>query len=230
MASARLTDIMPDGGLLLQKTQVMSSMSADQKARNAFKFTGIIVGFGTKNIEKNRLNIDQAVAQLLERGCKQDSIAFYNGRPDGRGGFLPYLIELRATSTWSSKMPWPVFAEFIYRLAKGKMEWEKTPQYPFDVAEHSATARQIEVLMERLPDFWHQCQAYMGSPHMMALHARENLAEIQRGAIARGANWDVSNSTGNAMESTAPVDALDGYLSDYLNNELSWGVEAMTLD
>lgn len=226
MASARLADILPRNGLVIQKTQFMSSLAADQKARNAFKSSGVIAGPGKKHVDQNRLHVDNAVAELLERGCREELLVFYNGHPDGKCGFLPFLSELRAMSTWSSAMPWHVFAEFVYRIVRAKVEWMRSPQFPFSAAEHSATARQVDALMEKLPDFWERCQAYIGSPYMIALHARENLAEIERAVIDRVPHGGVSSSVEDGTEAAGPVYFLD----ECWDQVISRGVEAMKID
>lgn len=227
MASARLTDILPRDGLAIPDTQLMSSLSVEQKARNAFRASGVIAGPGRQHVAANRRNVDAAVAALLARGRGADFVALYAGAPaDGHGGFLGFLHALRAASAWSAAMPWHVFAEFVYRLVRARTEWARRPRAPLDAAQHSATARQVGALLGALPDFWAQCQTYVGSPFMMALHARANLAEIERAATARATRRGVSDGAGDGMASAGPAGSFD----DCLDREISRGFEAMKMD
>ncbi|KAI0137625.1 hypothetical protein F4776DRAFT_671026 [Hypoxylon sp. NC0597] len=98
-----------------------------------------------------RAAIDQALAETFTLAV--DPRIFKHLRAEG-GGLFDFLGALRKAVPWAGRVGEATFIKLCQCLVDARLAWKASPRFPFEINQHCATARSIDVLLEAAGGDW----------------------------------------------------------------------------
>ncbi|KAI0839196.1 hypothetical protein F5Y06DRAFT_295814 [Hypoxylon sp. FL0890] len=228
----QLKGFLPTKGMILPVSgPVLGGKRRDTAIMKAFEVAKFAeVGKGPTNTAKSA--VDQALAEVFTLATDPQII---NHLTAEGGGLFDFLGKLRKAVPWLERTGESTFIKLCQCLVDARLAWKKSPRPPFDINEHSATARSIDVLLDAAGGHW--------SPAMFEIYEivggfdedededEEEKAEEEgkaSGAIQAGKSSSSAGPSGSAdMEMTDLAAALE---EDLQEEEIARGMEMMEID
>ncbi|KAI1505735.1 hypothetical protein F5X99DRAFT_428841 [Biscogniauxia marginata] len=210
-----LTNILPKAGLIYQsKWNVTQHSRHDEYIRKALQRVYLVNDSG-KSMDKHesRSIIDNVLASNIMLATDQDMIDLLIDL-EGDLGFLNFCDALLDRIDWAKKLNERAFYDFIFQLIEARKEWKKSPRPPFNLEEHSATARAIDGFLEAAGRRWDSACA-----EFEIFCACDGLGEDESDSYEDGDNTTMCG-TGEDEEGTDKFKVDMRSLGDVLDDEM----------
>ncbi|KAI1138152.1 hypothetical protein F5Y05DRAFT_413466 [Hypoxylon sp. FL0543] len=225
----QLKEFLPNAGMVLPSSTIVLGMQRrDTGIMKAFEVANFAEA-GTGPTKAAKAAVDQALAQTFILATSPQMMKELCGEG---GGVLHFLGVLRTAVPWAERVGESTFIKFCQCLVDARLAWKKNPRPPFNIIEHSATARAIDDLLEAAGPKW--CHADFEIYALVGgFEEDEENDKEEEGGEASGAN-----QAGESSSSAGPSDSTDIEMTDLAEaleedsqeEELRRGMEEMDLD
>ncbi|KAI4593851.1 hypothetical protein KJ359_008892 [Pestalotiopsis sp. 9143b] len=191
-----LIDYLPKAGLIFaDRHHVLGNDRRDAAISRAFRSAGIIAqGSRTKDdFRRGKSNVEAFLVDLYFNAANEAYKPLIES-----GETLVFETILRENTWWAEgdRLGNSIFAEFFHALVDARSAWKNNPRPPFDLAEHSALAQEIDKFLAAQEN-WGLNRAQMAFYEIAGGFADE-------GGEAEGEDED-SSSFEDSDEDDAPV-------------------------
>ncbi|KAI1077140.1 hypothetical protein F5B20DRAFT_553329, partial [Whalleya microplaca] len=104
-----------------------------------------------------KLAVDQALAgSIALLTMKQDVVTLLKDSADNYEdwGLFKSFDEIKGRTPWFKDLSSTIFLNFFYQLIEARAAWHRNPRPPFDVNQHSLTAKAIDAFFQAAGDDW----------------------------------------------------------------------------
>ncbi|OTA68475.1 hypothetical protein K449DRAFT_450743 [Hypoxylon sp. EC38] len=147
----RLKEFLPRTGMVFPSANlVLGARRKDTGVMKAFEVANFaeVRGGPTKTA---KAAVDQALAETFTLAL--DPQIFKHLTTEGEGLF-DFLGALNKAVPWAGRVGESTFIKLCQCLVDARLAWKASPRPPFDINQHCATARSIDVLLEAAGGRW----------------------------------------------------------------------------
>ncbi|OTA87349.1 hypothetical protein M434DRAFT_15496 [Hypoxylon sp. CO27-5] len=147
----RLKEFLPRTGMVFPSANlVLGVRRKDTRVMKAFEVANFaeVRGGPTKTA---KAAVDQALAETFTLAL--DPQIFKHLTTKGKGLF-DFLGALKKAVPWAGRVGESTFIKLCQCLVDARLAWKASPRPPFDINQHCATARSIDVLLEAAGGRW----------------------------------------------------------------------------
>ncbi|KAI2620413.1 hypothetical protein GGR54DRAFT_639450 [Hypoxylon sp. NC1633] len=147
----RLVDFVPRAGMAYPPLDyLLGRQRRDASIMAALEQTGFAEPRHHPNRE-TRTTVDQVLADTLMAATEPHAFAYLCGEGDD---IIDFLSALRDATPWAMQVGESVFIQFCYCLVEARKAWKRDPRPPYEIGEHSNTAKVIDILLESVGSRW----------------------------------------------------------------------------